>query len=100
MRWLMRGNNRAELTLMAITNWIGSCPEPWDKATSWAHKDLIVEVDAMEGRMPIYPITLAHPLDMVKAAFATAPNALVQNRDGNAGIALHLTRHSRNQEFG
>ena len=50
-----------------------------------AHKDLFVEVDAMLGFTP-------HPnaLNAVEAAFATAPQALVQNPDGEDGISLHI----------
>jgi len=48
------------------------------------HKDLYVEVDAMIGRDPA-PTTLAR----VVAAFAAAPNSLVNNPDGLDGVTLH-----------
>jgi len=49
------------------------------------HKDLYVECDAMVGRAPT-----AATLQRVVDAFAAAPNALVNNPDGNNGISLHL----------
>jgi hypothetical protein len=49
------------------------------------HKDLFVEVDAMAGRAPA-PATLGR----VVAAFAAAPNDLVDNPDGRDGITLHI----------
>ena len=51
------------------------------------HKDVFIEVDAMDGRAP----TTA-TLDMVVAAFAAAPDALVGNPDGVDGITLHIER--------
>jgi hypothetical protein len=53
------------------------------------HKDLYVEVDAMQGRVP----QTAALADVV-AAFAAAPNSLVNNPDGQPGIALHLEEGS------
>jgi len=49
------------------------------------HKDLFVEVDAMQGLAP-----RAEALGDVVAAFAAAPQALVQNPDGQDGITLHI----------
>ncbi len=48
------------------------------------HKDIFVEVDAMAGMVP-----QGASLDSVVAAFAKAPNNLVQNPDGQNGIKLH-----------
>ncbi|QDT00818.1 choice-of-anchor Q domain-containing protein [Adhaeretor mobilis] len=48
------------------------------------HKDIFVEVDAMVGRAPD-----PGALTDVVAAFASAPNTLVQNPDGENGIFLH-----------
>jgi uncharacterized repeat protein (TIGR01451 family) len=55
------------------------------------HKDIYVEVDAMTGRAPTQAT-----LDMVVAAFAAAPNALVHNPDGQDGINLHATLDDTN----
>jgi len=51
------------------------------------HKDLFVEIDAMNG-----PGLAPTPADLnrVKLAFAAAPAALVSNPDGLPGITLHL----------
>ena len=62
------------------------------------HKDIYVEVDAMQGLGPIaatvggLPTGLATntSLDHVIKAFAAAPSSLVQNPDGQAGINLHV----------
>ena len=55
------------------------------------HKDLYVEVDAMSGR------TFAQAtLDRVAAAFAAAPNALVNNPNLADGVALHIEYDERN----
>ena len=48
------------------------------------HRDLYVELDAMINRVP-----RADALANVVTAFANAPNALVNNPDGQPGIALH-----------
>ena len=48
------------------------------------HKDLFVELDAMQGHKP--PPTA---IPMVIAAFAQVPNIYVHNPDGQPGIALH-----------
>lgn len=49
------------------------------------HKDLFVEIDAMSGYAPP-----PAALERVRLAFAAAPAHLVQNPDGQAGIALHV----------
>lgn len=49
------------------------------------HKDLYVEIDSMVGR----GFDEIAQLDVI-VAFATVPNALVNNPDGRDGIALHL----------
>jgi hypothetical protein len=49
------------------------------------HKDVFVEVDAMAGRAP-----MTATLDRVVAAFAAAPNALVNNPDRRDGVQLHV----------
>ncbi len=49
------------------------------------HKDLFVEVDAMVGRAPTMGT-----LNQVVAAFAAAPNSLIDNPDGRDGIDLHV----------
>jgi hypothetical protein len=49
------------------------------------HKDLIVEVDAMTGRLPA-----AWTLARLRQAYASVPNALVQNPDGQPGVNLEL----------
>jgi hypothetical protein len=49
------------------------------------HKDLFVEIDAMQGFVP-----QVGALNDVIAAFAAAPNALVDNPDGVDGITLHV----------
>lgn len=51
----------------------------------WQRKDIFVEVDSMVGRAPSQAT-----LDRVVAAFAAAPNALVNNPSGIDGINLHL----------
>ena len=57
------------------------------------HKDLFVEIDAMNG--PGLAPTLAD-LNRVKLAFAAAPAALVSNPDGLPGITLHLAMDETN----
>jgi hypothetical protein len=56
------------------------------------HKDLFVEVDALAGPIGGPPTFAPDPaaITALKDAFDKAPNALVQNPDGNPGIALHL----------
>src|SRR6185503_10987599 len=73
------------------------------------HKDLYVEIDAMDGRAPD-PANLARVatgseftsftgadgnlhfqrLSTAKDGFWIAPNVLVQNPDGEAGVDIHL----------
>lgn len=53
--------------------------------TNPMHKDLFVEVDAMQGLAP-----QAGALADVVAAFASAPNSSVHNPDGLDGINLHI----------
>ena len=48
------------------------------------HKDIFVEVDAMDGMAP-----QAGTLEAVVNSFKTAPTALVHNPDGGQGINLH-----------
>jgi hypothetical protein len=52
---------------------------------NWQRKDVFVEVDSMVGRAPAQAT-----LDRVVAAFAAAPNALVNNPNGQNGVNLHL----------
>ena len=49
------------------------------------HKDLYVEVDAMQGRAPSL-----NDLNAVVQAFNVVPNDLLANPDGQAGITLHV----------
>jgi Ca2+-binding RTX toxin-like protein len=51
----------------------------------WDHKDLFVEVDSMAGLAPSEAT-----LNLVKGAFAAAPNSLVNNPDGQDGVTLHI----------
>ena len=55
------------------------------------HKDLYVEVDSMVARG-----FAQATLDRVTAAFAAAPNSLVNNPDLADGIALHIEYDERN----
>lgn len=65
------------------------------------HKDVFVEVDAMQGHAPLPLDPSQEPampkalqtgtyLDQVVATFANAPQALVHNPDGTGGINLHI----------
>jgi len=49
------------------------------------HKDLYIEVDAMEGRAPD-----SLDLDRVAGVFASVPHNLLGNPDGLDGITLHI----------
>lgn len=49
------------------------------------HKDLYIEVDAMQGLAPTQAA-----LDLVVEAFANAPNDLVNNPDMQKGITVHF----------
>ena len=55
---------------------------------SVTHKDLDLEIDAMQGRAPGPGV-----VDAVAAQFASAPNASLvpPNPNGQAGITLHAT---------
>jgi hypothetical protein len=55
------------------------------------HKDLFVEVDAMDGRAP-FPQAISNVVD----AFKQAPADLVNNPDGQPGIKLHVTLSDTN----
>jgi hypothetical protein len=55
------------------------------------HKDLYVEVDSMVGR-PLWGTVK----DRVTAAFAAAPNALINNPDLADGVALHIENDETN----
>ncbi|MCE9594418.1 MAG: hypothetical protein K8S98_09500 [Planctomycetes bacterium] len=65
------GNGVIDLDLAAL----GAKPD---------HKDVFVEVDGMVARAPLPAV-----LDRVVLAFSLAPNALVNNPDGQDGVTLH-----------
>jgi len=57
----------------------------WGHGARSYHKDVFVEIDYMKDRRPADTA-----LAMVRQAFASVDNALVNNPDGRPGIKLHL----------